>query len=385
MIMLPERVLRYGIARRLNPRIRSQNPKYLSWIAQLTNVQSLPRGFGHKRKNSPRLGYMIVNSQLATTKMSTDTSGSNPDFHEPVMLSEVLDALHIIPGGRYLDATVGEGGHARAILHAASPGGQLLGIDADPEAIASAEKRLEQFGSSVRLVNENFVEMQAVATRYGFAPVHGGLMDLGVSSLQLDREERGFSFRRSDPLDMRFAKNGELDASQIVNTYSERELGDLIFKYGDERASRRIASAIVRNRPIRDAQQLAEIISAVKPRGRRHIHSATQTFQALRIAVNDEMTALGIGLEQAVNVMGMGGLMVVISYHSIEDRIVKNFIRTAASDCICDAESRRSPVCTCNHVPTLEPVIKGALMPTASEVEANPRSRSAKLRVARRI
>ncbi len=328
---------------------------------------------------------MIVNGQLAATKMSADASGTNPDFHEPVMLSEVLDALQIIPGGRYLDATVGEGGHARAILQAASPGGQLLGIDADPEAITSAEKRLEQFGSSVRLVNENFVEMQAVATRYGFAPVHGVLMDLGVSSLQLDREARGFSFRRPDPLDMRFSSDNELDASQIVNTYPERELGDLIYRYGDERASRRIASAILRNRPIKDAQQLAEIISSVKPRGRRHIHSATQTFQALRIAVNDEMKALEIGLEQVVNVLGMGGLMVVISYHSIEDRIVKNFIRTAASDCVCDADSRRSPVCTCNHVPTLEPVIKGALMPTASEVEANPRSRSAKLRVARRI
>ena len=319
-------------------------------------------------------------------EMSGSGSENPPEFHEPVMLSEVLDALQVIPGGRYIDATLGEGGHARAILRAASPGGQLIGIDADPEAAASAEKRLEEFGSLVRIVNENFSEMQAIATRYDFAPVHGVLMDLGVSSLQLDRESRGFSFRRSDPLDMRFSTNGGLDASEIVNQYSERELGDIIYRYGGERASRRIASAIVENRPVRDALQLADIVSSVKRRGRRGIHSATQTFQALRIAVNDEMVALKAGLEQAVNVTGTGGMIVVISYHSLEDRIVKNFIRTAASDCICDSEGRQSsPFCTCNHAPTLKPVIRGALTPTASEVNANPRSRSAKLRVASRI
>lgn len=301
------------------------------------------------------------------------------------MLSEVVDALQVTPGGRYIDATVGEGGHARAVLRAASPGGQLIGFDADPEAIASASERLTDFGSSVRLVNENFVEMQAVATRYGFAPVHGVLMDLGVSSLQLDRESRGFSFRRSDPLDMRFSGDGVIDASTIVNNYPDRDLADLIFRFGDERASRRIATAIVRNRPIRDAAQLADVIASVKPRGRSTIHPATKTFQALRIAVNDEMTALQIGLEQAVNVSGIGGRIVVISYHSLEDRIVKNFIREAASDCVCDAEGRRLPVCACNHVPTLEPVIRGALTPSTSEVAANPRSRSAKMRVARRI
>ena len=301
------------------------------------------------------------------------------------MLSEVLDALQVIPGGRYIDATLGEGGHTRALLRNASPGGQLIGIDADPEAVASARKRLAEFGSSVRIVNENFTEMQAIAARYDFAPVHGVLMDLGVSSLQLDRESRGFSFRRCDPLDMRFSNDGGLDANKIVNQYSERELGDIIYRYGDERASRRIASAIVENRPVKNALQLADIISAVKQRGRRGIHSATQTFQALRIAVNDEMVALTAGLEQAVNVTGAGGRIVVISYHSIEDRIVKNFFRTAASDCICDTKGRQSPFCTCNHSPTLKPVIRGALTPTASEVKANPRSRSAKLRVANRI
>ena len=328
---------------------------------------------------------MVENRQLAATEMSGNQSGNPPEFHEPVMLSEVLDALQVIPGGRYIDATLGEGGHAKAILRAASPGGQLIGIDADPEAVESAQKRLEEFGSLVRIVNENFAEMQAVATRYGFAPVHGVLMDLGVSSLQLDRESRGFSFRRSDPLDMRFSNNGGLDANEIVNRYSERELGDIIYRYGDERASRRIASAIVKNRPVRNSLQLADIVSSVKPRGRRGTHSATQTFQALRIAVNDEMVALESGLKQAVNVTGIGGRIVVISYHSLEDRIVKNFFRAEASDCICDSQERLSPFCTCNHTPTLKPVIKGALTPAASEVSANPRSRSAKLRVASRI
>lgn len=322
---------------------------------------------------------------MATTNKSGKSSDSIPKFHEPVMLSEVLDALQVIPGGRYIDATLGEGGHAQAILHAASPGGQLIGIDADPEAVASAEKRLERFGSSVRIVNKNFVDMQAIAIRYGFAPVHGVLMDLGVSSLQLDREARGFSFRRPDPLDMRFSSNGELDANEIVNHYSERELADLIYRYGDERASRRIASAIVEHRPIKDALQLAEIISSVKPRGRSRVHSATKTFQALRIAVNDELNMLEAGLEQAVNVTGTGGRLIVISYHSLEDRIVKNFLRTAASDCICDSEGRRAPFCNCDHVPSVELVINGAVRPTTSEVRANPRSRSAKLRVARRI
>ena len=328
---------------------------------------------------------MVVNCQLALMEMSGNGSRNPPEFHEPVMLSEVLDALQVIPGGRYIDATLGEGGHAMAILRNASPGGQLIGIDADPEAVASARKRLHGYGSSVQIVNENFAEMQAIAARYDFAPVNGVLMDLGVSSLQLDREARGFSFRRCDPLDMRFSKDGGLDAGKIVNQYSERDLGDIIYRYGDERASRRIASAIVENRPVENALQLADIVSSVKRRGRRGIHSATQTFQALRIAVNDEMVALKAGLEQAVNVTGTGGRIVVISYHSIEDRIVKNFIRTAASDCICDSEGRQSPFCTCNHTPTLKPVIRGALTPTASEVKANPRSRSAKLRVASRI
>ena len=347
----------------------------------------LPTAIVHQEvSNSPPLpNRMIAKPGQGGTNMSADAPGNNPVFHEPVMLSEVLDALKVTEGGRYIDATVGEGGHAMGILRASSPGGQVIGIDADCEAIESAERRLSEFSSSVRLVNENFVEMQAIANRYRFAPVHGVLMDLGVSSLQLDRETRGFSFRRSDPLDMRFSSQGGLDANHIVNTYSERDLGDLIYRYGDERASRRIASAIVVNRPVRDSLQLAEIISSVKPRRRSKIHSATQTFQALRIAVNDEMNALKIGLEQAVNVTGKGGRIVVISYHSTEDRIVKNFMRTESSSCICTADDRKTPVCSCNHVPTLELVINGALAPTESEIAANPRSRSAKLRVAKRI
>ena len=317
--------------------------------------------------------------------MPRKAAESYPEFHEPVMLSEALDALRVISGGRYIDATLGEGGHAGAILNAASPGGQLIGIDADPEAVASATKRLVKFGSAVRIVNENFIEMQAIAKRYGFAPVHGVLMDLGVSSLQLDREKRGFSFRRDDPLDMRFSMRGDLDARKIVNKYPEHELAELIYRYGDERASRRIASAIVGNRPIEDSAQLADAVASVKRRGRKGIHPATQTFQALRIAVNDELSVLSRVLEQSVNVIGIGGMIVVISYHSLEDRIVKNFFRRAAADCVCEAEDRLAPICNCDHVASLKLVIRGTITPTASEIEANPRSRSAKMRVAQRI
>ncbi len=318
--------------------------------------------------------------------MTKQAQTPNTDaYHESVLLAEVLDALDVVPGGRYIDATLGEGGHAGAILNAAMPGGQLLGIEADPEAVASASTRLEEWGKAMRVVNENFVEMRAIAQRFGFAPVNGILMDLGVSSLQLDRETRGFSFRRPDALDMRFSEEGDVDAYEIVNSYQEQDLADILYRYGDERASRRIASAIVRNRPIEDAVQLAEIVGSAKSRGRRGIHPATQTFQAIRIAVNDELAVLESALGQAIDLLGNGGRLVVISYHSLEDRIVKNFIRDAASDCICGASEKRLPVCGCEHQRTLEPVIDGALVPSQSEVSANPRSRSAKMRVARRI
>ncbi len=302
--------------------------------------------------------------------------------HTPVMVPEIMNALDVQPGGRYIDGTLGEGGHSKSILTAAEPGGQVLGLDADAEAISVATERLAEFGDSFLALNVNFRDVRATALRYEFVPVHGVLFDLGVSSLQLDRESRGFSFRRSDPLDMRFSFYQKITASDIVNGYAESELADLIFHLGEDRAARRIAREIVRNRPINTSLELAEVVEKANPRRGRKTHPATQTFQAIRIAVNDELSALETALEQAVSVLGQGGRMAVISYHSLEDRIVKNFIRKQASDCICPPGT---PVCKCDHLATLKVITRRPLVPSDEEIESNPRARSAKLRVAERI
>ena len=302
--------------------------------------------------------------------------------HTPVMVPEIMQALKTQPGGRYIDGTLGEGGHSKSILNAVEPGGQVLGLDADAEAITVATERLMEHGDAFLAINTNFRDIRATALRYEFVPVHGVLFDLGVSSLQLDRESRGFSFRRSDPLDMRFSFDQQLTAADIVNEYAESELADLIFHLGEDRAARRIARLIVQKRPINTSLELAELIEKVSPRRGKRMHPATRTFQAIRIAVNDELSALETALEQAVSLLGQDGRLAVISYHSLEDRIVKNFIRKQASDCICPPGT---PVCRCNHLATLKMISRRPLTPTDSEIETNQRSRSAKLRVAERI
>ena len=302
--------------------------------------------------------------------------------HTPVMVPEIMQALKTQPGGRYIDGTLGEGGHSKSILNAVEPGGQVLGLDADAEAITVATERLREHDDAFLAINTNFRDIRATALRYEFVPVHGVLFDLGVSSLQLDRESRGFSFRRSDPLDMRFSFDQQLTAADIVNEYAESELADLIFHLGEDRAARRIARLIVQKRPINTSLELAELIEKVSPRRGKRMHPATRTFQAIRIAVNDELSALETALEQAVSLLGQGGRLAVISYHSLEDRIVKNFIRKQASDCICPPGT---PVCRCNHLATLKMISRRPLTPTDSEIETNQRSRSAKLRVAERI
>ena len=302
--------------------------------------------------------------------------------HEPVMMPEIMQALNVQPGGRYIDGTLGEGGHSKEILRAADPGGQVLGLDADAEAISVATERLAEHGESFLAINTNFRDVRATALRYEFVPVHGVLFDLGVSSLQLDRESRGFSFRRADPLDMRFSFDQQITAADIVNGYAESELADIIFHLGEDRAARRIARAIVRSRPILTSLELADLIEKVNPRRGKRTHPATRTFQAIRIAVNDELSALETALEQAVSLLGQGGRLAVISYHSLEDRIVKNFVRKQASDCICPPGT---PVCRCDHLATLKMITRRPSIPTDSEIAANPRARSAKLRVAERI
>jgi len=302
--------------------------------------------------------------------------------HTPVLLSETLRALAVQPGGRYIDCTLGNGGHAAAILDHSAPGGQLLGIDADPKAIEIARGRLEGYKNSVLLVNENFVNLQAICIKYDFFPVHGILLDLGISSLQLNNNGRGFSFQYDAPLDMRFNPHQKVNAADIVNKSSEQVLSHLIRTYGEEHYSHRIASHIVRERPIRSSLQLARLIEKVVGGRSGKIHPATKTFQALRIAVNHELEYLETALKQAIDLLGYGGRLVVISYHSLEDRIVKRFLQREASQCICPPGT---PICICGHKPHLRLINKKVITPTLAEIEINPRSRSAKLRAAERI
>ena len=302
--------------------------------------------------------------------------------HIPVLVEETIGALNVQPGGRYIDCTLGGGGHAAAILEHSSPGGQLLGIDADPEAIKIARSRLEAYSGSTLLINENFVSLQAICYKYDFLPVHGILFDLGLSSIQLNGGGHGFSFQHDAPLDMRLSPNQELTAANIINTYSETELARLIKTYGEEGYSRRIASRIVQERPIKTTLQLARLIEqTIGSRGRK-IHPATKTFQALRMAVNQELEHLKSALGQAVNLLGFEGRLVVISYHSLEDRVVKQFMQREAKDCICPPGM---PTCVCGHTASLRLVKKRVVTPSPAEVKINPRSRSARLRVAERI
>jgi 16S rRNA (cytosine1402-N4)-methyltransferase len=303
--------------------------------------------------------------------------------HAPVMVREVLAALNVRPGGRYVDGTVGGGGHAFAIMEAASPGGSLLGIDRDPQALAAARRRLEPFGADVRLVQGDFAEVERICREFAFVPVHGVLLDLGLSSLQLEEAERGFSFQREGPLDMRFGPQQKLTAAQIVNEYSEEALTDVLWRYGEEPQARRIARRIVERRSLHTTIELAKAVEEAVGRGaRRQSHPATRTFQALRIAVNQELLSLETALPQAYGLLGDLGRLAALSYHSLEDRLVKTFIRRESRDCLCPP---RQPVCTCGHKACLRRVSRGAVRPSPEEVAANPRSRSARLRVAERL
>jgi len=298
------------------------------------------------------------------------------------MLEEAIRALDVQPGGRYIDCTLGGGGHAAAILEHSSPGGQLLGIDADPEAIKMARARLEAYSDSALLVNENFVNLQAVCVKYDFFPVHGILLDLGLSSLHLNGSGRGFSFQHDAPLDMRFSPNQKITAADIVNSSSETKLAQVIRAYGEEGYSYQIARRIVKERPIETSLQLARVVEQAVGRRRGKIHPATKTFQALRIAVNEELEHLEAALKQAVDLLGFEGRLVVISYHSLEDRIVKQFMQRESKDCICPPGI---PTCVCEHEARLRLINKRVITPSISETQLNPRSRSAKLRSAERI
>ena len=303
-------------------------------------------------------------------------------IHTPVLLEETIQALAVQPGGRYIDCTIGTGGHADAILKYSTPGGQLLGIDADPEAIKTARKRLADYGDSVLLVNENSINLEAICIKYDFSPVHGILFDLGLSSLQLNGNGRGFSFQHDAPLDMRLHPDQETTAADIVNTYPESKLANIIKSYGEESHSHRIAHYIVQARPVKTTSHLVKTIERAIGQRRGKIHPATKTFQALRIAVNHELENLESALKQSINLLGFEGRLAIISYHSLEDRIVKQFMQRESKGCICPPNA---PTCVCQHTPTVRLVTKKVITPSLEEIRRNPRSRSAKLRVAERI
>src|SRR5829696_2516383 len=247
--------------------------------------------------------------------------------HQPVLYQEIIHALQPQNGGRYVDGTLGAGGHARRILEASAPDGQLLGLDVDPQALALARKTLAPYEQRIHLAQASYTSLSAQLAQLGWEAVDGILLDLGASSMQFDTPERGFSFQHDAPLDMRFGPQAPQTAADIVNTYSERELADLIYEYGEDRDSRKIARAIMNKRPLHTTRELVAVIEAVSPRRGDRVHPATKTFQALRIAVNDELASIKTVLPQAVASLKSGSRLAVISFHSLEDRIVKDFFR----------------------------------------------------------
>jgi 16S rRNA (cytosine1402-N4)-methyltransferase len=309
--------------------------------------------------------------------------------HLPVLVEEVLEMLAPAPGSLHIDATLGGGGHTERILEATFPDGRLLGLDADAAAIARVEARLRpRFGDRLVLRQANFRELERIAPAAGFGAVDGCLFDLGLSGFQLADRERGFGFRAGGPLDMRFDTSRGVPAAELLATLDVGELAALFRRYGEEPRAGRIARAIVDARrvaPIASAEELAALIERVlppNPRLPRRTHPATRVFQALRIAVNEELEALEAGLHAALDLIRPGGRLVVLSYHSLEDRIVKRFLQAERHGCVCPPEV---PVCVCGRSPRLRLVNRRSLTPSTAEIVANPRARSARLRAAERL
>jgi 16S rRNA (cytosine1402-N4)-methyltransferase len=299
--------------------------------------------------------------------------------HIPVMLEKSLELLNVRSGLVYVDVTAGGGGHLDEILRRAGPSGTVIGIDRDLSAIEALRGKL---GSGVRLAHANYEDLESVVAEIGVDTITGGILaDLGVSSMQLSDPDRGFSFTADGPLDMRMDRTGSVTAADLVNNLPEHELAAIIFKYGEERLSRKIARKIVEARPLTTTAQLASIVSRCVKQGRGPLrdasHPATRTFQALRIAVNGELDSLAKFLRSSLRLLAPGARLVVITFHSLEDRLVKQIFRQASASCICPP---RQPVCTCTKRPELLIITPKPLVPEASEVLANPRSRSAKLR-----
>ncbi len=327
--------------------------------------------------------------QGGSSGAATDAPPARFAGHVPVLVNEVVAMLAPAPGSLQIDGTVGGGGHAERILEATDPDGRLLGLDADGAAIARVRARLEpRFGDRLELRQANFRDLASVAPEAGFGAVDGCFLDLGLSSHQLVDEARGFGFRTGGPLDMRFDTGRGIPAAEILASFGADELTALFRRYGEEPFAGRIARAIVETRrtvPIRTAQELAELVERVAPSrapGRRRIHPATRVFQALRIAVNEELDALSAGLAAALDLLRPGGRLVVLSYHSLEDRIVKRFFQLERRGCVCLPEA---PVCVCGRTPRVRLVTPKGVVPGEEERAVNPRARSARLRAVERL
>ena len=307
--------------------------------------------------------------------------------HRPVLLQECMDALNIRPDGIYVDGTLGGGGHSEAIARRLEQGGRLICIDRDERAIARASRRLEPLRERITIVHGNFRELGAILDRLGVERCDGMLFDLGVSSPQLDETERGFSYMADAPLDMRMDETESLTAREIVNTWTEERLRRILYDFGEERYAPRIAAAIVRRRqerPIETTLELSELIRGAMPAAalREKQHPAKRSFQAIRIAVNDELESISEMLDTAADRLRPGGRLAVISFHSLEDRLVKNAIASREKGCTCP---RDFPVCTCGFQQTLRSVYRKPVTASPEELEENPRARSAKLRAAERV
>ncbi|WP_420629944.1 16S rRNA (cytosine(1402)-N(4))-methyltransferase RsmH [Candidatus Leptofilum sp.] len=301
----------------------------------------------------------------------------NTSSHIPVLYDEVLDLLRPQANGRFIDGTLGAGGHAAGLLQKSAPSGRILVFDKDAEAIAFAQKQLTQFGERVTYVHASYAEMGNLAPQHGFHAVDGILLDLGLSSRQLDNPERGFSFMKEGPLDMRFDTSQGETAADLINNLDEATLANILWRYGEEKSSRKIARMMVAERPFHTTTHLAEkIAQTVRRRGR--IHPATKTFQALRIAVNRELETVEAGVMAALKLLGASGRLAVISFHSLEDRFVKHTFRELSKDCTCPPDQ---PMCTCGGAAKYRLITRKAVQASAEEIARNSRSRSARLRV----
>lgn len=307
------------------------------------------------------------------------------DFHHiPVLFNETIEMLDCKPGDIIVDGTLGGGGHAQAILERILPGGTLIGIDRDPDALEAASWRLHKYQDSLITVHDNFANIESILDKLGIEAIDGMIMDLGVSSYQLDKGSRGFSYQSDAPLDMRMDPTQELSAHDVVNKYDERRLARIISQYGEEKWAARIAKFIVNNRPINTTEELAQVIKAAIPAKarRRGPHPAKRTFQAIRIEVNKELEILEGAIESAVCKLRSGARLCIITFHSLEDRIVKNTFRKLQNPCSCPPNA---PICICGNQPLVKVITRKPIIPSQQEISQNPRSRSAKLRACQKL